>query len=197
MASLYQSAADTNKKSADDQIYSLDKQYNIEGQDNTWNIFGTAKPKITIVEFGDFTCHFCHEDFPIVRAMMVKYPDIVKFIWRDRVPTQRSLVLAMTAQCAGAQGKFWPMHDKLFLNQSDTLGTNAAEIIGLAEQLNLDLDTFRLCLKNQAYLSKITKSMKTSLDLGVNGTPTFFINGQKYEGVLSADNFEAIINELR
>jgi len=196
MGELYQSDGAFQPVSQG-QIYTTQDQLKIEGANNTWNVFGAAKPKITIVEFGDFTCPYCQQDFPIVRAMMVKYQDTVKFIYRDRTPTQRSLVLATVAQCAGEQGKFWPMHDKLFQYQTDSLGDNANTLIDLAKTINLDLDKFRLCLKDQKYLPKIKQSLQDSIDLAVNGTPTFYINGQKYQGVLTEENFDAIINELK
>jgi protein-disulfide isomerase len=198
IADIAQQSAASKQRAAAALIYTPDKQAKIEGQNNVWNVFGAAQPKITIVEFGDFTCPYCHEDFPIVRAMMVEHQDIVKFIWRDRTPTERSLVLALTAQCAGEQGKFWAMHDKLFQLQSDILGNAASDLVALGQSINLNMDSFTLCLKNQKYLDKIKQDNAASYnDLGVNGTPTFFINGQKYEGELSASDFEAIINELK
>lgn len=194
---IYKETTDKNLAAANARLYTPAKQAQIEGSNNTWNVFGATNPKITIVEFGDFTCTYCHQNYPIVRSLMNKYSDSVKFIWRDRTPTQRSLVLALTAQCAGEQGKFWQMHDKLFEKQSATLGTDGAEIITLAQNINLDLDTFRSCLKKQTYLPKIKDSMKTGIDLNISGTPTFFINGTQYSGFTPEETFEAVIKELQ
>ncbi len=197
VADIFQQTAAEKQKSADDLLYTPDKQLKIEGKNNVWNVFGAARPKITIVEFSDFTCPFSHENFPVIRAMMVKHQADVKFIWRDRPPSERSVVLALTARCAGAQGKFWPMHDKLFQNQSDTLGNQAADLLNLGESLNLDMAAFKLCLTNRTYLEALRQDTLDSVNLGVNGTPTFFINGKKYEGEMSEQDFETIIKELQ
>jgi len=188
--------ADNQRLSVDSRLYTDDQRKKIEGEDNVWNVFGNPAAPVVIVEFGDFTCPYCEQDFPIVRAMMLANQDKVRFIYRDRTPTQRSLVLALLAQCAGAQDKFWPMHDKLFQNQSDQLGAEAADLFNLAQSINLDLDKLKICLQKQTYLDRVKRSLQDSIDLNVSGTPTFFINGQKYEGTLSADDFTAIIKEL-
>lgn len=185
----------TSAKQADN-IYTADKQLRYEGADNSWNVFGSAKPKITIVEFGDFTCPYCRDNYPAIRTVAIRHQDTVQLIFRDRTPTQRSLGLSLVADCAGEQGKFWVMHDKLYQNQSDTLGNNFAELIALGQSIGLNETTFHDCLVNKKYLSKIKTNMQSSMDLGVKGTPTFFINGQEYVGELDETQLETIINEL-
>lgn len=179
-----------------DNIYTKEKQLLYEGANNIWNVFGSAKPMVTIVEFGDFTCAFCKDNYPAIRATAIRHQDTVQLIFRDRTPTQRSLGLSLVAHCAGEQGKFWVMHDKLYQNQSETLGNDLAQLISLGQSIGLDATTFRDCLISQKYLSKIKTNMQASLDLGLSGTPTFFINGQKYTGELSEDQLETIIKEL-
>jgi len=179
-----------------DSIYTQDKQLRFEGVDNVWNVFGSAKPMVTIVEFGDFTCPYCKNNYPAIRAVALRHQDTVQLIFRDRTPTQRSLGLSLVADCAGEQGKFWVMHDKLYQNQSDTLGNNFAELTALGQSIGLDETTFHDCLVGQKYLSKIKKNMQSSIDLGVKGTPTFFINGQEYVGELSETLLEDIIKSL-
>lgn len=194
---IYQETKLQQQQAAEDLLYTAEKQLLIEGQDNTWNVFGTAQPRITIVEFGDFTCPYCREVFATTRSVMLRHQDSVQFIYRDRTPNERSALLALTAHCAGEQGKFWQMHDKLFQYQSSSLGTNLDELNILAKSINLNLPLFQTCLTTQKYLDKIKNNLTDSMTLGANGTPTFFINGQKYQGTVSEADFEAIINELK
>ncbi len=193
---FYNSEQARTSAEATDNLYNSEKQLRYEGLDNVWNVFGSAKPKITIVEFGDFTCHYCKNNYPVIRAVTMRHQDTVQLIFRDRTPDQRSLGLSLVAQCAGEQGKFWVMHDKLYQNQSDTLGNDFAQLLTLGQSINLDETTFRDCLIKQKYLSKIKKNMQSSLDLGIKGTPTFFINGKEYVGELSESQLEEIIKEL-
>lgn len=197
MNEIYLEASQQKQQASDSLIYTAEKQLDIEGANNTWNVFGAKEPLITIVEFSDFTCPYSHDVFPTVRALMLRYQDIIQFIYRDRTPTERSAILALAAHCAGEQGKFWAMHDKLFQYQSSSLGTNLDELNILAESVNLNLLNFQQCLASKKYLEKIKTNVADSLKLEANGTPTFFINGQKYEGALSEETFEQIINEYR
>ena len=122
--------------------------YQAANSDSYW--LGSAKPKITIVEFGDFACPFSEQAFPTVREISLKYKNDVKFIWRDYPVVQEySALLALAGRCAGEQGLFWPMHDKLFQNQ----GVSAADqLAGLANQVGADLTRFNDCLNKQKYL---------------------------------------------
>lgn len=196
MAKFYASEQKVVASKQDDGLYTTEKQILYEGTDNLWNVFGSANPKITIVEFGDFTCPYCKDNYPAVRAVTMRHQDSVQLIFRDRTPDERSLGLALTAHCAGEQGKFWVMHDKLYQKQSDTLGNNFAELIALGQSIGLDETTFHDCLISRKYLGKITKNMKSSLDLKISGTPTFFINGKEYVGELNETQLENIIKEL-
>jgi protein-disulfide isomerase len=180
----------------DDTIYTQTKQLLYEGADNVWNVFGSAKPMVTIVEFGDFTCPYCKDNYPAIRAVAIRHQDTVQLIFRDRIPDKRSLGLALAAHCAGEQGKFWVMHDKLYQHQTDTLGNDFSQLIALGQSIGLDETTFSSCLLSQKYLSKVSKNVQSGLDLGVKGTPTFFINGTKYEGELKEAQLEDIIKEL-
>lgn len=196
VSQLYASEqAVTSAKQADN-VYTEDKQLLYEGTDNIWNVFGSAKPKITIVEFADFTCPYCKNNYLALRTVSINHQDSVQLVFRDRTPDQRSLGLSLVAHCAGEQGKFWVMHDKLYQNQSDTLGNDFAQIISLGQSINLDETTFRNCLLTKKYLDKIKKNMQSGLDLGISGTPTFFINGKEYIGELSESQLENIIKEL-
>ncbi len=160
--------------------------------DNFW--IGAANPKVTIVEFADFGCHYCANAFPVIRELSLKYKDSVKIIYRDfPVVTDYSGDLALAARCAGEQGLFWTMHDKLFLNQ----GVSAKDdIIKLAQQSGVDATKFEACLNSNKYLAKIQKDLSDGEALGVTGTPTWFINGNRVAGDIPYDKFVQIIESL-
>ena len=160
--------------------------------DNYW--IGSANPKITIVEFADFGCHYCANSFPIIRELSLKYKDSVKIIFRDfPVVTEYSGDLALAARCAGEQGLFWVMHDKLFLNQGIS---QKNDIIKLAKQSGLDAQRFETCLNKNKYLANIQKDLDDGQKLGVEGTPTWFINRNRVAGDIPYDKFVQIIEEM-
>lgn len=171
----------------------LDKETikKIEGENNYW--IGSANPKITIVEFADFNCSFCKNSFPTIRELGLKYKDSVKIIFRDMPLLDGSVDLALAARCAGEQGLFWPMHDKLYLNQ----GVNSLEkLYELANQIGADNTSFQNCFKGKRYLSQINKNFSDGQELGITGTPTWFINGVMVKGDIPSATWEEIINQF-
>lgn len=162
----------------------------IEGQESYW--MGSAKPKITIVEFADFACPYCQKSFGKIREIGLKYGKDVKIIFRNYPMHENSLEPAMAARCAGEQGLFWLMHDKLFLNQSAAENPDLAEF---ANQIGADLNKFNSCMADGKYLALIKKDAADGEELGVGGTPTWFINGNKIEGDIPYELFIQIIKK--
>lgn len=156
---------------------------------------GTDQAKITIVEFGDFACPVCEKAFPTIREISLKYKNDLKLIWRDYPVVQNySALLALAGRCAGEQGLFWPMHDKLFQNQ----GVNTAEeLTALANQAGADTARFKDCLNKQKYLPQIQKDLLDGQTFGNIGTPTYFINGYRIPGDIPYDVFVEIIEKLK
>ncbi len=171
--------------------YQGERKALIEGSGN--NSFGTENPTVTIVEFSDFACPFCRASFPALREVSLKHQDTVKIIFRDWPGHEFSLPLALAAYCAGEQNKFWEMHDKLFQNQSDTFGSDKNQLATLAQQLGIYNEKFQSCFDTQKYLSQIRQNFTDSEKLEVQGTPTWFINGEKIEGQLSTTELEKLI----
>lgn len=170
----------------------------INGENNSYNVTGAKEPLITIVEFGDFTCPYCRASFPIIRAISVKYQDKVQFIFRDRTPTERAIGLAIVSHCVGEQGQFWQIHDLLYQNQSSTLGSTPDDpaLLALVERINIDQNKFATCINDRRYLNRVKKNTVDSEQLGIQGTPTWFINGVKFEGELDKANIEKYIDDL-
>ena len=167
--------------------------YQAADSDSYW--LGAAKAPITIVEFGDFACPVCEQSFPTIRELSLKYKNDIKFIWRDYPVVQEySALLALAGRCAGEQGLFWPMHDKLFQNQGVS---TAGQLSTLANQIGADLARFNDCLNKQKYLAQIQEDLTDGQTFGNSGTPTFFINGYKVEGNIPYETFTKIIEGLK
>ena len=169
-----------------------EKRYDAENENSYY--FGAADPKITIVEFSDFACPFCKNSYPVIRDIVLKYNKDVRLIYRDfPVKQEYSIDLAMAARCAGEQRLFWPMHDRLFQNQGVS---EKNELENLAEEAGADPIKFKNCFENKKYLPQIQKDYADATDLGIKGTPTWFINGYKIEGDVSREIWEKIITEF-
>jgi len=154
---------------------------------------GAADPQVTIVEFADFACSYCHESFPIIRELTNTHKTRVKFIFRHYPAlSDDSLGLALAAECAGEQGLFWPMHDKLFQNQ----GLSTDKLSAAANQIGADTNRFDECLKSKRYLKDVQKDFSDGQALGFTGTPTWFINGRMIEGSIPYNTFKGIIEQL-
>lgn len=150
----------------------------LPGSKNYW--LGSDNPKITIVIFSDYGCPVCLSAFPKLREISKKYGQSVRIIHRDfPIVTSYSNDLAMAGRCAGEQGFFWLMYDKLFLNQGVTTKEG---LVNLGQSIGLDKQKFSVCLDNKVYQRDIDQDIADGDELGVEGTPTWFINGFKIAG---------------
>ena len=162
---------------------------------------GTKDAKVNVVEFGDYQCPACAYANPIVQQLIEAYKDNpnVNFVSRNFPLPQHSnaMVSAEAAQAAGAQGKFWEMSDMLYENQNEWSGNPKAlkVFIGYAQKLGLDIKAFTDSINQKKFQDVINKDRSDGQALGVNSTPTFFINGEKFEGGLSFDAFKKKIDE--
>jgi len=159
--------------------------------------FGNPEAKVVIVEFADFQCPFCKESAVILKQVLSRYSDDIYFIYRDFPITElhpQALTAALAGQCAWEQNLFWPLHDLLFARQDDL---NNQVIMNLAAQAGLDLDKFSLCMDNKKYLEEVLTDLGDGIDLGVAGTPTFFINGYSISGTVPLDKWEELIKLVK
>jgi protein-disulfide isomerase len=159
---------------------------------------GSQSAKITIVEFADFTCPFSKQEFLVVRELLAKYPDRINFVFRNFPLGDANHAggkeAAMAAVCADSQGKFWPFHDKIFQNQKNF---TVADLLSLASQSGLNVESFASCLESAAVKSKVEKDWADGAALGVTGTPSFFINGEKVEGAIPLEAWEKVIASIK
>lgn len=164
-----------------------------EGE-NSYFLGNKNNPKITIVEFSDFACPVCKNAFTKMRELGIKYKDDIKIVFRNYpLISEDSINYALSAKCAGEQNKFWEMHDKLFINQEDL---SQDTVIKLAQSIQLDINEFRNCVNTEKFTPEIRNDIEDGQTLGVKGTPTFFINGQKIEGDIPLNKLEEIINTI-
>ncbi len=158
--------------------------------------FGPKDAKAVVVEFGDFQCPFCGRSFAPVREVMSKYQDRVKFIYRDfpiDEPHPFAQKAAEAAECAHDQGKFWAMHDLLYLNQSE-IDQNIFQKYAL--QIGVDMKKFNECLLGDIKKEEVKKDFADGVLAGIRGTPTFFFNGYPWAGEVTKEQFESIIQKM-
>jgi protein-disulfide isomerase len=143
---------------------------------------GTENAAVTIVEFGDYQCTYCAAAHPIVKEIQETFGNQINFVFRNfPLATIHPLAknAAISAEAAAMQGKFWQMHDAIFEQQSKL---SEDFLIQLAEELDLDLSKFRNDSAAQTVADKLEFDFESAVRSGVNGTPTFFVNGERFDG---------------
>lgn len=167
--------------------------------DGTNFSMGTSTPQATIVEFGDFACPYSKQSYLAIKQVVADYPGKVRVVWRDYLRNQDSIDLAVAARCAGAQGKFWEMHDKLFEDQQNLTTADEARmnrLVALAVSLGLNDTAFATCLSNRDDLAKIKKDYEDGNNLAIIGTPTWFVNNYPISGALTLDKFKELLSGI-
>jgi len=142
---------------------------------------GPADAPVTLVEYGDYECPYCGRAFPIVQDIRRRLSDRLRFVFRNFPLTQiheHAEHAAEVAEAAAAQGKFWPMHDWLFRHQQ-TLDDDA--LLAGAREIGLDVERVRRELADGTHRARVRKDFSTGTRSGVNGTPTFYINGIRHD----------------
>lgn len=151
------------------------------------HVTGPRDAPIALVEYGDFECPYCGQAYPEVKRVLQALGDRVCFAFRN-FPLTRSHPhaeqAAEAAEAAGAQGEFWEMHDVLYENQG-SLGQ--ADLVAYARSLRLDLRRFGEDLDTQRFHARVRRDFLSGVRSGVNGTPTFFINGSRHDGASTAE----------
>ena len=156
---------------------------------------GPDDAPVTLVEYGDYECPYCGMAHPIVKRAQQELGSRLRFVFRNFPLAEahpHARLAAQAAEAAAAQGKFWEMHDMLFEHQ-DAL--EPQDLVGYAEALGLDIPRFERDMEAGTYAKKVRDDFRNGVRSGVNGTPTFFVNGERYDG--SWANEEAFIGALR
>jgi protein-disulfide isomerase len=146
------------------------------------HVQGSERAGCTLVEYGDYECPHCGHAYPIVKRVQKHFGKRLRFVFRN-FPLNESHPhaesAAETAEFAGARGKFWEMHDLLFENQ-DRLGGGLYR--QLAGELQLDAAALQQALEDGKFQARVRADFSGGARSGVNGTPTFFINGHRHDG---------------
>lgn len=144
--------------------------------------FGNKDAKVTIVEFADYQCPFCARFVPNIKTLLKKYDGKVKWVYRDfplREIHPEAAPSAIAARCAGQQGKFWEAHGKLFDNYA---ALNNTLYVGFAKDFGLDAAKYEACRSDPTTAAAVMSDQNDGSKYGVQGTPTYFINGRKAPG---------------
>lgn len=155
---------------------------------------GPKDAPITIVEFSEYQCPFCARVTPTLKALEQKYAGKVRVVYKD-FPLQNHLQApkaAEAAHCAGDQGKYWELHDRMFANQQQL---QVPELKKHAAALGLDQAAFDQCLDSGKHAARIQEDIALGNAMGVSSTPTLYINGRVVTGAQPQPVFESIIDE--
>jgi protein-disulfide isomerase len=154
---------------------------------------GPEDAPVTIVEFSDFQCPYCVRAEESVKQVLAAYPDKVRLVYRDYPLPGHALApkASEAAHCAGDQGKYWEMHDRLFASEGKL---EVEKLKGYAKDVGLDAAKFDKCLDSGEKAQVVAFHKKAGEDASVNGTPAFFINGRLVSGAQSVETFKQIID---
>jgi protein-disulfide isomerase len=155
---------------------------------------GKKDADIVIVEYGDYQCPYCGAAYPVLKEIMKKYGKQIQFVFRNFPLSemhQYARPAAIVAEAAALQGKFWEMHDAIYENQQ-YLSENL--LLDLAEKLELDSHQFNTDIKKSEVADKIDSDFESGVMSGVNGTPSLFVNGRKFNG--SPEDLLQLMSEI-
>ncbi len=158
---------------------------------------GAQEPTVTIVEFGDFGCVACKTLMTSLEVILKTYPDDVRLVWKD-LPNESAHPLAtpaaIAAHCADRQGAFWSYHDALFARQGYLAEAQFSQI---ADELELDVETFASCYEARDTLPIIRKDYEEALALGLTATPSLFVGDELLVGAVSTqDLLDLVASQL-
>lgn len=161
------------------------------------HIEGNEKAPIIFLEYGDYQCPFCGEAYGVIKELQAKFKEQLQFVFRNFPLVEihpLAKIAAQTAEFAAEYGKFWQMHDLIYENQDNL---SLPFLIELNKELKLPLNEYEVALETEKFESKIKEDFLGGVRSGVNGTPTFFINGQRYNGAYQFEDLAAAINQAK
>lgn len=146
---------------------------------------GNANAAVTLVEYGDYQCPYCGAAYPLVKKLQHHFKGDLRFVFRNFPLTQAHPLARMAAELAEAaalQGKFWPLHDWIYENQVEWSNAGEEALLGGIAAVGLDVDALERALKQPEIDKRIKTDFNGGVRSGVNGTPSFFINGSLHQG---------------
>jgi protein-disulfide isomerase len=157
------------------------------------HIRGDKNAKVTLIEFSDFQCPYCGRIEPTIEKVLKDYSGKVRLVYRHFPLSfhENAQKAAEASECAGDQGKFWEMHDKLYANQT---ALTLTDLKGYAKELGLNTSNFDSCLDSSKYASKVAAQEAEGQASGVDGTPATFVNGTLISGAVPYEQFKAAID---
>ncbi|HSU67993.1 MAG TPA: thioredoxin domain-containing protein [Tepidisphaeraceae bacterium] len=156
---------------------------------------GPEDAPVTLVEYGDYECPHCGAVHPIINQIQSSMGDRLRFVFRNfplSTMHRHAMRAAEAAEAAGAQGRFWPMHDLLFENQQHL---EDADLVADAKSIGADASRFQQDLASHRFLSHVQEDFRGAMRSGVKGTPAFFINGERYTGVYDLEPLLEVIRD--
>jgi len=160
------------------------------------HVQGPADAPVTLVEYGDYECPYCGAAFSMVKDITKRLGSKVRFVFRNMPLNEmhpHAELAAEAAEAAAAQGMFWPMHDALYEHQSE-LGPDLVRT--LAKSFQLDAERFDTDLASRRFRQHVKHDFMSGVRSGVAGTPTFFINGERYDGDLDESSLTAALQHV-
>ena len=161
------------------------------------HVRGPHDAPVTLIEYGDFECPYCGRAESAIRGVLGKFDDELRYVWRH-LPLNdvhpRAQLASEAAEAASAQGRFWEMHD-LMLDHQDNL--TAQDLGRYAQELGLDVGRFWDELRRHEHSGRVAEDVATADSSGVTGTPSFFINGRRYQGAYDSATLEAVVRAAR
>lgn len=160
------------------------------------HIRGNKNAKVTLIVISDYQCPFCQRHEPTITQLLKDYGDKIRVVWRNMPLTSihnNAQKAAEASECAGDQGKFWEMHDKLFENQT---ALDDASLKKYAQTLGLNTSAFNTCLDSGKMADKVNKQSDEAQAAGISGTPATFVNDTLVKGAYPVDTFKQIIDGL-
>ena len=157
------------------------------------HIQGDENALVTLVEYGDYECPYCGRAYPVVKTVQKHFGPQLRFVFRNFPLTQIHPLAepaAEAAEFAGSRGRFWEMHDGIYENQERL---SLPLLFELAELLGLPQEGLRDAIADHEFLPRIRKDLQGGVRSGVNGTPTFFINGVRHDGSFE---FEGLVSAI-
>lgn len=148
----------------------------------TDHIQGENSASITLVEYGDYQCPHCGAAYPVIKEIQNKFGQQIRFVFRNFPLSDAhpfAFPAAVATEAAALQDKFWEMHDMIFENQQLL---SDAGLLKMAAGVALDLREFRQDVQKKELIQKVEADFESGVRSGVNGTPSFFINGTKFNG---------------